>query len=321
MPTSDTGLFSAVLGLSRQANSITLTQVLADSLVSHDLCGHVSVFEMHAEGDAPDAAGNRQSFRRFGLDEHRCSHRDMGPGVIEAGHSQAPVSVRTDTGERLVVPVTSPLGPVRLLALDGVTDDPTGRMRALQLIEVYGNLVNLMDGRERDELTGLLNRKLFATLYELSKAQIEQRHDESLHLAVLDIDRFKRINDTFGHLFGDEVLIHFARQMKLHFRYCDHLFRFGGEEFLVLMAAPPDGARTAFERFRAFVEAQAFPGVGEVTVSIGYTACDETVLPTTLIDRADKALYRAKETGRNQVLSYEETVVEPARAFGDVDLF
>ncbi len=212
-------------------------------------------------------------------------------------------------------------GPLRLVVLDETPIDPWVRAKLMQVVEIYGNLVRLMDSRERDALTGLLNRQTFATLFELA-AERNAGSDQEMALAVLDIDHFKKVNDTFGHLYGDEVLIHFARLMERTFRYTDDLFRFGGEEFVVLLSNTGQrGARTALERFRRMIEDYAFPGVGNITVSIGFVDCTPGVLPTTLVDRADQALYFAKDNGRNQVVDFADIAADEADESGAVQLF
>ncbi|HNF78389.1 MAG TPA: GGDEF domain-containing protein, partial [Thauera aminoaromatica] len=140
-------------------------------------------------------------------------------------------------------------------------------------------------------------------------------------LAVLDIDHFKRVNDTFGHLLGDEVLLRFARIMEHSFRYNDRLFRFGGEEFLVLMRTDETGAGLALERFRAAVEAYDFPCVGRLTVSIGYACAAGAPLAPDLVDIADQALYSAKREGRNRVIKAAGAARVEAPESGDVELF
>jgi diguanylate cyclase (GGDEF)-like protein len=125
-------------------------------------------------------------------------------------------------------------------------------------------------------------------------------------VAVLDVDHFKRINDTFGHLFGDEVLLLVSRLMREAFRDEDLLFRYGGEEFVAVLAAQGrDGAAAALDRFRERVAAHRFPQLSQVTLSIGFTAMRARELPAAAIARADQALYCAKEEGRNRVCDYD----------------
>jgi diguanylate cyclase (GGDEF)-like protein len=128
---------------------------------------------------------------------------------------------------------------------------------------------------------------------------------------VVDIDHFKRVNDVHGHLFGDEVLLLVSRLMHDTFRSTDQLFRFGGEEFVIVLdAGSAEAAQAAFERFRAAVAQHRFPQVGTVTVSLGYTQVRPTDSPASAIERADAALYFAKRNGRDQVHCHERLLAE-----------
>ena len=204
---------------------------------------------------------------------------------------------------------------------------------------IYQNLQGLLDYGEKDALTELLNRKTFdgaflsATGEQTHKANLthpERRHTPagaSYWLAVIDIDHFKRVNDNFGHLIGDEVLLLMARQMRLNFRFHDQLYRFGGEEFVVLMrCAGHADALAALERFRRQIEQNAFPQVGHITISIGFAPLRDNDTPSGAFDRADKAVYHAKTHGRNQVCSFTALVeagelAEQSDGIEDVDYF
>ena len=125
----------------------------------------------------------------------------------------------------------------------------------------------------RDGLTGLYNHRYFQDImdHEINRVR---RYKKPLSLMLLDLDHFKKINDMFGHLYGDEVLIHFSNLMEHVFRHTDFLFRYGGEEFVVIMNnCSHEGALQALERFRKTVETYQFPS-NRVTVSIGYTMID-----------------------------------------------
>ncbi len=194
------------------------------------------------------------------------------------------------------------------------------------ILIVYRNFQNLLDYSERDSLTGLLNRKTFDDNFskilrstatrsdrrELDRTDPERRSidPEKQHwLAVLDIDHFKRVNDRFGHLYGDEVLILIANLMRSSFRPSDRLFRFGGEEFVILLrSTSEDEAQHIFDRFRSNVEQYLFPQVGQVTVSIGYAHIDPFEPAVGIMGRADQALYFAKSNGRNRTCHYENLV-------------
>lgn len=187
------------------------------------------------------------------------------------------------------------------------------------ILSVYRNYQNILDYSERDSLTGLLNRKTFDEKFSrlLSCAAPngamdgqERRHQNGTGhwLAVVDIDHFKRVNDQFGHLYGDEVLILVANLLRTTFRAQDRVFRFGGEEFVVLLrSAKTEDARRAFERFRANVEKHVFPQVGKVTVSVGFASISAES-PVVILGHADQALYYAKTNGRNRVCFYDELI-------------
>jgi len=220
------------------------------------------------------------------------------------------------------IPIVSEVGPMRILYLDEFPDDPVCRNNIFKLVEMFSNQINLIDQMERDQLTHLLNRKTFNIYYQSMSQKVMPDNQPPMCLAVLDIDHFKRVNDTYGHLFGDEVLLHFSQLITRNFRYNDIPFRFGGEEFVVLIdVGEADKARIALERFRQAIENYDFPGVGKVTVSIGFVECAPNKLPTTLIDQADQALYFAKENGRNQVVSYMELDQSANDDDGEIDLF
>ena len=192
------------------------------------------------------------------------------------------------------------------------------------IVSVYRNFQNLLDYSERDSLTGLLNRKTFddqlAKMLHTSMAEQEapqpgqperrQLLDEQKQwLAVVDVDHFKLVNDKFGHLYGDEVLILIANLMTSSFRSQDRVFRFGGEEFVVLLRSTTlDNAQRIIDRFRTNVEAHVFPQVGTVTVSVGYVAISPYESPVNILGRADQALYYAKTHGRNQACHYDQLV-------------
>ena len=193
------------------------------------------------------------------------------------------------------------------------------------IVSVYRNFQNLLDYSERDSLTGLLNRKTFD--HQLAKilqsrgeldseagrpADEERRHHSNTErqwLAVVDVDHFKLVNDKFGHLYGDEVLILIANQLQSSFRSQDRIFRFGGEEFVVLLRSITlENAQKIIDRFRINVETHDFPQVGRVTVSVGFVSISAFEAPVIILGRADQALYYAKSHGRNLACHYDELV-------------
>lgn len=152
-----------------------------------------------------------------------------------------------------------------------------------------------------DPLTGLYNRLKLDQLLALEIAR-SQRFSTSFATVLLDIDKFKFVNDTHGHQAGDQVLVELAGILTDHTRDLDHVGRWGGEEFLVIASNTElDGARELAEKLRQRVADHRFPKVGEKTASFGIAAYHVGESVTDLIARADLALYRAKESGRNRV--------------------
>jgi diguanylate cyclase (GGDEF)-like protein len=143
---------------------------------------------------------------------------------------------------------------------------------------------------------------------------------------MIDIDHFKNINDKHGHVLGDEVLILFANLLKKSFRNSDLLFRYGGEEFVVVLSPLPEAdACSTFERFRQLLEAHEFPQVGQVTASIGMVNIDQREHQSLILEKADMALYYAKENGRNRLCDYHQ-LIEQGRLVArqvqsDIELF
>jgi diguanylate cyclase (GGDEF)-like protein len=220
----------------------------------------------------------------------------------------------------------------RILIICEVGNDGAHQGMFMGMLRVYQNFIRLMREGQKDTLTGLQNRRtLEFELANILSGHMNGRraHDDSdkgTALAVLDLDKFKRINDTFGHLMGDEVLLVFSQLLRESLRPQDQAFRYGGEEFIVILndISEEDSARV-LERIRGNIEHHDFPQVGRVTVSVGYTRVGGQSLPAHIIEEADKALYYAKEHGRNQVRYFAslpaEAQVEPGREGGDIQLF
>ena len=152
-----------------------------------------------------------------------------------------------------------------------------------------------------DKLTGLYNRRKLDELLddELVRAR---RYKVDVSIIMLDIDHFKRVNDTSGHAVGDDVLIALARLLRENTRDADALGRLGGEEFVVVCRHSDAGACMMMAgHLRESIAAHHFPAVGQVTASLGIASCRADDTAATLLARADAALYRAKAAGRNRV--------------------
>ena len=152
-----------------------------------------------------------------------------------------------------------------------------------------------------DKLTGLYNRRKLDELLdeELIRAR---RYKVEVSIIMLDIDHFKRVNDTYGHGVGDDVLVGMARLLREHTRDADALGRLGGEEFVVVCRhSNAEACLQSAIKLREAIAAHHFPGVGQVTSSFGIASCRPDDTAATLLARADAALYRAKYAGRNRV--------------------
>jgi diguanylate cyclase (GGDEF)-like protein len=155
-----------------------------------------------------------------------------------------------------------------------------------------------------DSLTELPNRRGF-DLLAAQAMQEAQREPRPLTALLLDLDHFKALNDTYGHLAGDQVLIGFARDLESCLRHSDIVCRWGGEEFIVLLKdTDGDGGQVIAEKIRQHVERQPYAYNGhrlQLTVSIGLTTLQPDDTLHTLLSRADHAMYRAKQSGRNRI--------------------
>lgn len=154
-----------------------------------------------------------------------------------------------------------------------------------------------------DELTQIANRKMFNKVLFVEKARSE-RYNQALSLLMLDIDHFKQVNDRFGHVKGDKVLVEFADLLKESIRECDSLFRWGGEEFIIILPSQSiQNADSTARRLKTIIEKHSFKDVGTITSSFGVAKFEKDEPVEEFIKRLDKALYEAKAQGRNQVIS------------------
>ena len=247
------------------------------------------------------------------------------PALVEciAQRKDSLVEIAADGSHTLWLPIWSNEKVGTCLEVSSLTPYSNETLLVIEgVLSVYRNYQSLIDYSERDSLTGLYNRKTFddqfsrfvsvAVPQENLAAGDERRQEadiEAQWLAVVDIDHFKMVNDTFGHLYGDEVLILVANLLRSSFRAQDRIFRFGGEEFVVLLRATTlESAVAIFERFRRNIEEYNFPQVGQVTVSLGFVSITPAETPVVILGHADQALYHAKTNGRNQICHYDELV-------------
>lgn len=188
----------------------------------------------------------------------------------------------------------------------------------VSLLNIYANQLFMLFKSKIDPLSELLNRQTFdKKIQEIITGNgfLSPRtpipKDNTWYLAMVDIDFFKKVNDEFGHVIGDEVIILMARLIKSEFRSQDYIFRYGGEEFAVLFQCiEHEGALQALERLRTTIESFEFPQVGKLTVSVGFTALLNFEMVPALVQKADIALYHSKNTGRNKVADFNDITDE-----------
>lgn len=157
----------------------------------------------------------------------------------------------------------------------------------------------------KDSLTGLYNRRYFYEILEMEFKRA-RRNNISISLLFIDVDNFKKINDTYGHKYGDHVLVKLANTLKKEIRDVDIISRWGGEEFIVLLNDTDiDGSRVVAERLRVAVEKQKFQT--DITISIGVTSSDGSISIEKIVSLADDALYKAKEQ-KNMVIVFNPSV-------------
>ncbi|HXZ16009.1 MAG TPA: GGDEF domain-containing protein [Roseiarcus sp.] len=191
----------------------------------------------------------------------------------------------------------------------------------LQVLQLRNNLERSEEEGMRDVVTLIGNRRYFEAIFaeELERAR---RTGDTLCLALADLDRFKLVNDRFGHLVGDRILRLFAEILVQNVRGQDRVARFGGEEFaLMLPGASLEDATTAAERIRKVLETKQWTlgptgePVGTITASFGVAELRASETGAELIKRADERLYTAKRKGRNCVVAdIQESPPRPAEA-------
>lgn len=298
---------------------------------------YITLADLRAEGPVLDEYSMSSTLSRSLSDDALLFH------CVEKGQPQ---QKSTPSLCRYLIPVVLHGITVKVVEINfPAMPDAEAQNQLFGLVQLYANLLRLLDYGETDTLTGLLNRKTFEenlnrilTLvvegeneplaFARRRHQLQSLQQEEDHwLCVIDIDHFKSINDNWGHIYGDEVLLLLAQLMRHAFRYEDKLFRFGGEEFVVMLQPMhSENAFRAFDRFRKLVETNDFPNVGRITVSIGFTRIKSMDTPTEIIGRADEALYFVKQNGRNDTKCYE-TLVEhgflhlPTDKVMDIELF
>jgi diguanylate cyclase (GGDEF)-like protein len=218
---------------------------------------------------------------------------------------QHPVQEIEQLGQSLQSMTDSLLGKERELQAANASLETTVAQRTAALTEANAELLKLAS---HDALTGVYNRRRLDEKLEESSL-LFKRTGRAFALLLIDADHFKRINDTFGHATGDEVLVQLAQLIQSSTRATDFVARYGGEEFAVLLLEIEDEQSPLIvaRNICSAIAQATFAVVGHVTVSVGVALAhvsDPT--PAALINRADQQLYQAKRLGRNRVAALEQ---------------
>ncbi|MFW6190277.1 MAG: GGDEF domain-containing protein [Candidatus Bipolaricaulota bacterium] len=251
------------------------------------------VAEESGFSDLPDSGSHKKI--KFQLSDYvspKVNYFYLGY-VFNTGSNYCLIAEERQGGEREVLEKISLLNN----ALSNKTRKLTKKNRELE--EANRRIETLS---KTDVLTGLANRRHFMDYFEKTLSQA-QRHSHPLSLVVLDLDKFKDINDTYGHDAGDEVLSALGDLLERETREEDLAARIGGEEFAVLLTqANLEQARSYAERLRKRINRLEIESVtGEISGSLGISTLKSNDDPESLMKRADRALYKAKDSGRNKV--------------------
>lgn len=323
--TLDVSLVTSIRDL-LQPSSVAVHRVVGDAGDERWLTrAHLDAADVAARADSSWADPRSLPLLAERPERLRCFQAAAEAELTRGRHTTLLLPLASDTGVVGVVEIVTP---------KPLTDEI--KRLLVGVLRIYRNVQGLLDYSERDTLTGLLNRKSFdETFYKVSAGSTrpiadqpgDRRHAAAGYwLGVVDIDHFKLVNDRFGHLIGDEVLLLLSRVMRSCFRFYDQLYRFGGEEFVVFLRCNgEDDAMAALERFREAVRGYLFPQVDRITVSVGFTDVRHGDTPNAAVDRADRAVYFAKSHGRDQVRCHaalvREGLLDDGKKAGDIDLF
>jgi diguanylate cyclase (GGDEF)-like protein len=184
--------------------------------------------------------------------------------------------------------------------------DPKFREKIEELFGTMKESISLLyEAAIRDEKTGLYNSKFFETILDMEIEKVKRGH-QKLSLFIIDIDFFKKINDKYGHLKADELLIRLAEVLNKQFRKSDIISRFGGEEFFILLPGTDiKKAKKITSRLRTAIKSDKVLKKHSFTVSGGLTEFKKKDTKKMFKQRADKALYKAKEQGRDRFVVIE----------------
>jgi two-component system cell cycle response regulator len=228
-----------------------------------------------------------------------------------------PVIVVTGHGDEMIASQVIQMGAYEYLPKSRINTESLSRVinntleRARLRRDVKRAQTKMTEMSTVDELTGLHNRRYFIEALE-GEFERANRYEAEMALVMLDLDYFKKVNDTYGHPTGDMVLSGVGGILNKYVRRSDIACRYGGEEFAVILPnLSKESIFSAYERFRELVSKQSYEHVSaqiHVTVSIGIAFSNDAESSDDLLTHADQALYQAKDSGRNRVVAYKSNI-------------
>lgn len=263
-------------------------RVITDEQLSHVVYKDIDTYEV--VGRVED---NEQYYQAFG--------------------SRSPIENAKEDGTKEVsIPVVlSDLNISHMISLKHSSEPTKSNEVLLKIMLAFASLYRTLHEKNFDPLTRVLNRQAFEEACIDLEYFRQNANQTSITpfgvIAIIDIDFFKTINDRYGHAIGDEILVLFCQLVSSIIRDEDKFFRIGGEEFVLFLRLKDlSAARSTLERYRKAISERSFPQVKKLTVSIGFTSLKSTKHPMTQLAKADRALYYAKDNGRNIVCSYDD---------------
>ncbi len=256
---------------------------------------------------ASDSLTQFQQYHTHILNTFVKSDNYLHKGMVQEGENFIDFALNLNDAQRVVSIMdyqnfTPKTFNLKLARIDEETDSYLWNF--IDITDISLEKIQIKKDAYFDKLTDIYNRRKMEEIITYELVQ-QKRYDSPFSFIMVDIDHFKKFNDTFGHDIGDEVLIEFAKTVKENIRNSDTVARWGGEEFVVLLTNTTlDDAMNVAENLRKAVSLTTHKIAGSVTASFGVTEVIKDDSIELMFKRADKALYIAKENGRNRVESF-----------------
>jgi len=245
-PVGSTSLIDYIVDITAQRDAELLEITLLKTMVECFSMSRVRMCKIHFDTKTMYSlreAGPDATVRECGIDEIEELQEEMGPVFLQSSENQKPVTLQNADERILIYPLFIFNVNIGFIMIYSGLKQHMDVLLVTSFLKIYNNYITLLLDSQKDSLTGLLNRKTFddklmsvieykrrmeTALFSADSQRKAVRHLDEFWLGIFDIDNFKRINDAYGHLYGDEVLILIAQIMRINFRTSDIIFRFGG---------------------------------------------------------------------------------------------